>query len=100
MSKNFGELFPETMQNFNSMVEATFKESELEPKTIELLFLAFGIAKQCEACIDFHMGKLVDLGVTENEIATVIAVAAAMSGGPGTVFGGKALAAFYEKTGK
>lgn len=98
MAKTLGEIMPKMMENFGATGQALMEESDLDPKTIELIVLAFGIAKQCDACIDHHVGLLVDLGVTENEIATVAGVATMMAGGPGLAYGSKALATYYEKT--
>ena len=100
MAKQFGDIMPKTMGNFQALMGSVFEESDLDEKTIELITLAFGIAHQCDACIDFHIDKLVDLGASENDIATVVAVAIVMSGGPGSAYGGKALAAFHDKTSK
>lgn len=97
MAKQLGEIMPKTMENFGALMASIFEESELDEKTIELITLAFGVAHQCDACIDFHIDKLVDLGASENEIATVAAVATLMGGGPGSAYGGKALAAFGAK---
>ena len=44
------------------------------------------------------MDKLVALGATENEIATVVGIAIVMGGGPGSAYGGKALAAYAAKS--
>lgn len=98
MAKNFDELFPNFAESFNETGAKLFEESDLDPKTIELLILSFGIARQCDACIEHHVGKLVELGATENEIATVVAVAHLMSGGPGSAYGSKALSWYYKKS--
>lgn len=100
MAKELGELMPEMIGKFGESGEALFKESDLDEKTIELVILAFGIAHQCDGCIDHHVGKLVELDATENEIATIAACATLMGGGPGSAYGGKALAAYYEKKGE
>lgn len=97
MAKELGELLPAMMENFGAAGQALMEGSDLDPKTIELLILAFGIAKQCDACIDHHVGILVDMGATENEIATVAGVGVIMAGGPGSAYGAKALKAFYDK---
>ncbi len=98
MAKQFGDIMPKTMENFGALMGSVFEESDLDDKTIELITLAFGIAHQCDACIDFHMDKLVALGATENEIATVVGIAIVMGGGPGSAYGGKALAAYAAKS--
>ena len=98
MAKQLGEIMPESMKGFGALQAGIFKESELDEKTIELIILAFGIAHQCEACIDLHTGKLVEAGANENEVATVAAISTLMGGGPGSAFGAKALAAFQAKS--
>lgn len=98
MADNLNELIPGAMEGLDSIGASIFEKSDLDPKTIELIILAYGIAKQCEGCINFHVKKLVDLGVTENEIATVIGVGVLMGGGPGSAYGEKALARYNELT--
>lgn len=84
MAENLGELTPETMKHYMAMNQSIVEQSDLDEKTIELITLGYSIANQCEHCITMHVKKLVELGVTENEIATVAALATAMGGGPGS----------------
>jgi AhpD family alkylhydroperoxidase len=70
----------------------------LTQKTKELIALALAIAvsKECGGCIASHARGAVRTGATEQEAAEALGVAIAMNGGPGTVYGAQAFAAFRE----
>lgn len=88
-------LMPETNSAINQVREAALKEGNVDEKTFELMILCYAIANKCDACINDHIKILIDLGATEEDIATVAAAGAIMGGGPGRQFGNKAIAAFY-----
>ncbi|MCH5462642.1 carboxymuconolactone decarboxylase family protein [Lactobacillus sp. LC28-10] len=65
----------------------------LDSKTKELMAVAVAISIRCEGCITDHVYNAVKAGATEEEINETVKVAMMMSGGPGVIYGGKALAA-------
>jgi AhpD family alkylhydroperoxidase len=71
-------------------------EGELSPKVRELIALAIGISKQCDGCVVSHARGAAKRGATAQEVAETIGVAIMMNGGPGTVWGPRAYAAFLE----
>jgi AhpD family alkylhydroperoxidase len=85
---------PETMQAFQGVMKAASKEGALSAKTKELMAVTISIAVKCEGCIVFHIQNAIKHGATREEIVETIGVAIEMGGGPATVYGGKALAAF------
>ena len=87
---------PEAMTAFQGLMKSVSKDDALPAKTKELMALAIGIAMRCEGCIVFHVHNAIRHGATRNEVAETIAVTVEMGGGPATVYGGKALAAFDE----
>ena len=87
---------PETMTAFQGLMKAASKDGALSAKTKELMALAIAIATRCEGCIVFHVHNAIRRGAARAEVAETIAVAVEMGGGPATVYGGKALAAFDE----
>src|ERR1700740_3113160 len=84
----------ETMTAFQGLMKSVSKDGALPAKTKELMAVAIAIAMRCEGCIVFHVQSAIRHGVSRNELAETIAVAVEMGGGPATVYGGKALAAF------
>ena len=65
-------------------------------KQKELVALGIAVAIRCEPCILFHTEALVRMGTTREEIAETLAVCVEMGGGPGVMYGTKALAAYDE----
>ncbi|HEX6296933.1 MAG TPA: carboxymuconolactone decarboxylase family protein [Burkholderiales bacterium] len=61
--------------------------------------LAIGIAVHCEGCVAFHT-RAAFRGATRQEVVETVALAVYMGGGPAVVYGGDALRAFDEYTGK
>jgi AhpD family alkylhydroperoxidase len=87
---------PETMQAFQGLMKAVGKDGALPAKIKELMALAIAVNARCEGCIVFHVQNAIRHGVTREEVVETIAVSVEMGGGPATVYGGKALAAFDE----
>jgi AhpD family alkylhydroperoxidase len=85
---------PEVYEAFAKLSVAAQKPGALDAKTKELIALAFAIASHCDGCIASHAKGLVKHGANETEVAELIGVAIQMMGGPGTVYGPRAFAAF------
>ncbi|MFB9268502.1 carboxymuconolactone decarboxylase family protein [Bradyrhizobium erythrophlei] len=96
---NAAQLFkaaPEPMKAFQSLVTATSKDGALSVRHKEPIALAIAIATRCEGCIVHHVDAARRHGATREEVAETIGVAVEMGGGPATVYGATALAAFDE----
>lgn len=78
---------------FGELHHVALKDGALDRKTKELIALGMGIAQQCDGCIMAHTRSALKAGASKAEIADVAGVAFLMCGGPGTVYGGKAVAA-------
>lgn len=87
---------PEVMRSFQGLMSTVTKEAALSTKTKELMALAIAISSKCEGCLVFHVQNAIKHGASRGEVAETIGVAIEMGGGPSTVYGGKALAAFDE----
>ena len=87
---------PEPMKAFQTLVTASSKEGTLTVRHKELIALAIAVATRCEGCIVHHVEAARRHGATREEVAETIAVAVEMGGGPATVYGATALAAFDE----
>ena len=96
LGRELRALLPDVYDGFGQLHTAAFGDGALDRKTKELLALAIAIAVRCDGCIASHARGAAQKGATEAEVAETIGVAIAMSGGPGTVYGPRALAAFRD----
>jgi len=62
----------------------------------ELVALAIAVSKECDECIAAHAHAAVLHGATPAEAAEAIGFTFLMNGGPATVYGARAFAAFQE----
>ncbi len=95
-SKALRDQIPEVFAGYSAMSAAAFAEGTLDAKTKELIALAISVTRQCDGCIASHARKAARRGATSEEVAEALGVAIAMNGGPGTVHGPRAFAAFEE----
>ena len=58
--------------------------------------MALGVAAHCDACIGFHVQRLIKLGVTRKELEEALGMAVYMGGGPSLMYAADALGAFEE----
>ncbi len=84
------------MSGYAALRSAAFSEGALMVKTKELIALAISITRECDGCVVAHARGCARRGATTEEVAEMIGVAVSMNGGPGTVWGARALAAFNE----
>jgi AhpD family alkylhydroperoxidase len=87
---------PEVMKAFAGLHSAVMAPGALDTKTKELIALSISVSHQCDGCIAAHARGAAKIGATEAEVAEAIGVAVLMNGGPATVYGPRALAAFKE----
>ena len=89
-------LIPEVMKGYADMAHASLAAGELSSGLKELLALVIAITRECDGCIVAHTRGAARKGVTRQQVAEAIGVAITMNGGPGTVWGPRALRAFDE----
>lgn len=85
-----------TMAAFRGLMQAAGRAGKVGPAMKEMIALAVAIGRGCEDCVVFHAAEAKAHGAARDELLEVLAVAIEMSGGPGTVYAAKALAAFDE----
>lgn len=90
------QLIPDVMSSYASVHRGAMQGGALDEKTKELIALAVAITRQCDGCIAAHAKGCVRRGASEEEVAEMIGVTILLNGGPGTVYGPRALAAFNE----
>jgi AhpD family alkylhydroperoxidase len=89
-------LIPEVMRGYAELSRAAMTPGELNGATKELLAIVIAITRECDGCIVSHTRSAVRAGVTRQALAEAIGVAIAMNGGPGTVWGPRALRSYDE----
>jgi AhpD family alkylhydroperoxidase len=89
-------LIPDVMKSYATLSSAAFAEGELAVGVKELLALVIAITRECDGCMVAHARGCVRAGVSRQQVAEAIGVAVAMNGGPGTVWGPRALRVFDE----
>lgn len=87
---------PAVYEGYQRVHAAAYADGALDRKSKELIALAIAVSKQCDGCIASHARGAARTGASEAEVAEALGVAIAMNGGPGTVYGPRAFAAFRE----
>jgi len=90
------EAIPGVASGYAEVHRAAMGEGELPAKMKELIALAIAITRECDGCIAAHARGAARRGATAAEVAEMIGVAILLNGGPGTVWGPRALVAFHE----
>jgi AhpD family alkylhydroperoxidase len=93
------QALPDVMSAYSALSGVAMADGALSAKTKELIALGISITLECDGCVAAHARGLARRGATEKEVAEMIGVAISMNGGPGTVWGPRALAAFQEFSG-
>ena len=97
--RNLRKAIPDTFAGFVSMEQAASADAALSHKQKELIAIGIAVALRCEDCIVSHVNACIRSGVSREELAEALGTAIQMSGGPGLMYAGKALACFDELTG-
>ncbi|HET9646862.1 MAG TPA: carboxymuconolactone decarboxylase family protein [Microlunatus sp.] len=87
---------PEVYGGYKELHDAALAPGALDSKMKELIALAIAVSKECDGCIAAHAHAAVRHGASPQEAAEAIGVTFLMNGGPATVYGARAYAAFVE----
>ena len=79
--KTLKELAPEAMNAFIAFDQAALKDGAIPKKYKELMAIAVALTTQCPYCIEVHRQAALKAGVTGQELAEVVHVAAALRAG-------------------
>lgn len=90
---------PDAWAGFAQLHDGAMADGALSRRTKELMALAIAVAKQCDGCIMSHAKGAAMHGATSEEVAEALSVALLMDGGPATVYGPRAWAAYREFSG-
>ena len=94
--RELSDAVPGVMAGYNAMHTAAMAEGALTMRVKELIALAIAVTRECDGCISSHARGAARRGATVEEVTEMIGVAILLNGGPGTVWGSRALAAFHE----
>ena len=94
--RSLREAIPEVMSAYHALGTAVMTDGALAATTKELIALACSITRECDGCIVAHARGAARRGASRQEVAEAIGVAVSMNGGPATVWGPRALAAYDE----
>jgi AhpD family alkylhydroperoxidase len=96
LSRELRRAVPDVYTAFSQLHTAALAPGALDTKTKELIALAIAVSQQCDGCIASHARGAARAGARPEEVAEAIGVTVLMSGGPATVYGPRAFAAFTE----
>lgn len=82
-----GKNAPEAMKAFQALDEAALADGVIPKKYKELIAVAVALTTQCPYCLEIHKEHAVKAGATEEELAEVTFVAAALRAGAAVVHG-------------
>ncbi|WP_339109116.1 carboxymuconolactone decarboxylase family protein [Thioclava sp. GXIMD4216] len=97
--RTMAQAIPDTMKGFRTLSENVETGGVLDKKQKEMLALGMALVQRCEPCILFHVEAFRKAGGTREELGDVLGMAIQMSGGPGVMYAGHALAAWDELAG-
>jgi AhpD family alkylhydroperoxidase len=72
-------------EGFLAMEKATYSDGALLKKDKELIAVGISVAKNCESCMQWHIGEAAAAGASFEEVFEAVEVAIEMDGGPATV---------------
>ena len=82
-----GENANSAMKAFQALDQAALADGAIPKKYKELIALAVALTTQCPYCLEIHKKHAVDAGATQEELAEVTFVAAALRAGAAVVHG-------------
>ena len=95
-SRELRHAIPQVYAGYKQLYDSALAAGALDVRTKELIALAIAVSKECDGCIVAHAHAAVLHGATSAEAAEAIGVTFLMNGGPATVYGARAFAAFQE----
>ena len=98
-TRDLRDAIPETWAAFGKLHEHAVADGALSAKVKELIATAIAVTDGCDGCIAYHTRAAARQGASESEMAEALGVALLMKGGPASVYGPLAFAAFREFTG-
>jgi AhpD family alkylhydroperoxidase len=82
-----GKLDSEGMKGFQALDAAALKDGAIPKKYKEMIALGVALTTQCVYCLEVHKKAAEAAGVTEEELAEVVFIAAALRAGAALTHG-------------
>ncbi len=82
---------PEQMKAFWAFDKAAMTAGAISVKNKELMAVAVALTTQCPYCVELHAKRAREAGATDQEMAEVVAVAAALRAGAAVTHGSHAI---------
>lgn len=76
-----------SMKAFQALDQAALADGAIPKKYKELIAVAVALTTQCPYCLEIHKKHAIDAGATEEELAEVTFVSAALRAGAAVVHG-------------
>lgn len=95
-TRDLRKAIPDQWAGFGQLHKAAMADGDLPPRIKELIALTIAVVKRCDGCVAYHARGAAAAGASEGEVAEALGVALLMDGGPASVWGPRALAAFHE----
>jgi AhpD family alkylhydroperoxidase len=70
---------PRMRKIYFKFYEETYRKSQLDRKTKELIAIAASLASHCKGCLEGHIKKALKYGVTREELSETIAITMGVS---------------------
>lgn len=96
LGRRLREAIPDVYAGYAQLHRAATGDGALPAKVKELIALAIAVTRECDGCVASHAHAAARRGASAQEVAEAMGVAILMNGGPGTVWGPRAMAAFEE----
>ncbi|MHB8489272.1 MAG: carboxymuconolactone decarboxylase family protein [Candidatus Dormibacteria bacterium] len=96
LHRELRQMIPDAYRGFGALHSAALAAGALDVKTKELIALAIAVVDECDGCIASHAQGAARAGASRAEAAEAIGVTFMMAGGPATIYGPRAYAAFCE----
>lgn len=84
---NLGKNAPDAMKAFQEFDKIALQEGVIPVKYKELMAIAVALTTQCPYCLEIHKNNAIKAGATEEELAEVTFIAAALRAGAAVVHG-------------
>jgi len=95
-ARDLRDLIPDVWKGYVETTSAALRDGELPAQIKELMALVISVTRECDGCIVAHARGAARQQATRQMVAEALGVAISMNGGPGTVWGPRALRAFDE----
>lgn len=90
---------PDVWASYADLHRHALGDGALSGKVKELIALGIAVTRECDGCIAAHARGAARAGASSQEVAEALGVVLLMNGGPATVYGPRAFAAFTESSG-